>query len=346
MKKFVAVLLALVCVFGAAFSVSAADLSELKPELVAQFEPAVGPEVNGRAIDYRYYSPVESGDTQKYPLVVWLHGMGEGSSEGSQVSGKNNNIAYWTSDDFQSRFAAGGAFILAPRSPENEGIFWSEAMIEPLRALIDDFVANNQVDVTRIYIGGFSMGGKMTLNMAVAYPEMFAAAMPVCAAWSASAEQLSLLADLPVWLTSSKKDPLVNYYLGITPMWNKLCSVSNVAENCRFSTLTTVCFEDGTKAQSGHHSWFAVNHDMFAENGEPYPNLTTVNGLGEAVELEYPNGMISWLNGCVSSYDATPIEGKGNLEGMSNIGNIAALDLTLCDLLRGIFNTLRSMIFE
>ena len=48
-------------------------------------------------------------------------------------------------------------------------------MIVPLKAAIDDFIAQHRdtIDTTRIYIGGFSMGGKMTLKMTIAYPSFF-----------------------------------------------------------------------------------------------------------------------------------------------------------------------------
>ncbi len=344
MKKFLSLLLALVCVFSAGFSAAAVGYDEGLEALQAQFQKGNGPEVNGYSLDYRWFSPAKENDSTKYPLVIWLHGMMEGSHEGKQVT--ENNIAYWTSEEFQSRFQpAGGAYILAPRSPEEDSIYWNEDMIEPVRAIIDEFIKSHNVDTTRIYIGGFSMGGKMTLNMAVAYPEMFAAAFPICPAWSPTAEQLEYVADLPIWITSSKKDPIVNYNTCVTPLWNKLTKVTNLPEACRFSSLTTSRFEDGKKCVSNHHAWFSVNHDMFTVDGGKYPEMSTVNAKGEAVELTYPDGMISWLSGFSSDYDGTPAEGKGNLEGMKNIGNIVAADLSIWQILKGAFTTLFTLLF-
>ena len=81
------------------------------PELQKQFVYGEGPETDGFTIDYRYFSPVKEGDTTKYPLVIWLHGMGDGAEEGLQVS--KSDIAFWTSDEFQNRFkGSNGAFIL------------------------------------------------------------------------------------------------------------------------------------------------------------------------------------------------------------------------------------------
>ncbi len=342
--KIFAAVLAMLMLFTV--SVSAVSMDDGLDALKAQFQPGEGPKTGDHSVDYRYYSPVKDGDTTKYPLVIWLHGMGEGSEEGAQI--KKNNIAYWASEEMQARFApAGGAFILAARSREEKGLFWDNALIAPLKAAIDDFIAKNadNVDLTRIYVGGFSMGGKMTYKMAVAYPEMFAAAFPICPAWALSDEHVEKLADMPIWLTSSTKDPLVNYYMNVSPTWEKICKTSNVAEECRFSTLTKVCYEDGTKTSSSHHAWFAVNHDMFSSENGAYPHMSTVNGVGETVTLEYPNGMISWLTSHTSDYNGEPSQGKGNLETLSNTDSLLSEDVGIFDIFIGIFQTLFSMIF-
>ena len=318
-KGLVSVILAvimLVSVCGiSAFASEGISMADGLDALQSQFVGGKGPVTEGFAIDYSYYSPVKENDTQKYPLVIWLHGMGDGASAGSQVT--KSQIAYWTSAEFQSRFeGTGGAFIFAARSPEERMMFWDDVLIFPLRAAIDSFIAENSdnIDVTKIYIGGYSMGGKMTLKMAVAYPDMFAAAFPICPAWSPSEEQLELIADIPVWLTSGKTDPLINYSSAIMPLWKSICESNNSPEMCRLSSLASVRYSDGNKTSSGHHAWFAVNYDMFSADNGDYPDMTTVNGLGEEVILTYPNGMISWLSQFSSDFDATPASDSGNIE--------------------------------
>ncbi len=330
-KKVLSVFLAIVFLFSLPASATSIE-GGIEP-LKAEFKAGEGPEANGYTVDYSYFSPVKSNDATKYPLVVWLHGMGDGAEPGAQV--KKSNIAYWASEEFQARFKpAGGAFILAARSREENNIFWSNEMVEPLKAAIDEFIANNKdnIDLSRIYVGGYSMGGKMTLKMAVAYPEMFAAAFPICPAWSPSDELCAKLADMPIWITSSTRDPLVNYYLAVAPTFERIAASSNVAEDCRLSTLTKVCYEDGKGTSSSHHAWFAVNHDMFTYLNGDYYNMTTVNGKGEKVTLEYPNGMISWLTSHTSDYDGSASDGMGNLNGETQTDG-----LIYCDGIVGFF---------
>ncbi len=283
------------------------------------FEEGIGPETEGFAIDYFYYSPVTEDDTAKYPLVIWLHGMGDGANKGDQVS--NSNIANWASPEMQSRFKGSkGAYIFAPRSLEENGLFWSHELIYPLRAAIDSFIEANSanIDLSRIYIGGYSMGGKMTLKMAVAYPEMFAAAFPICPAWTPSENQTALLADMPIWLTSGKLDPLVSYYTSVKPTWENITKTSNVAENCRFSSLGRTAYSNGSPTTSSHHSWFAVTNDMFSDENGSYTAMKTIDGVGNKVELTYPEGMISWLSTFSSDFDGAKATDSGNREAQDS----------------------------
>ena len=314
--------------------------------LKTQFVYGEGPETNGYTIDYRYFSPVKENDDTKYPLVIWLHGMGDGATEGKQVT--NNDLGYWTSAEFQSRFeGAEGAFIFAPRSLEEKGMYWDDVLIFPLRAAIDDFIAENaeNVDLSRIYIGGYSMGGKMTFKMAVAYPEMFAAIFPICPAWKPTAEQTALFADLPVWLTSAKNDPIVNYNSSVKGAWDNVIATNNNPEACRFSTLEKVKFPDGSMTISSHYAWYAVTYDMFSTSNGDYPYLSTVNGLGETVTLTYPNGMISWLSQFTSDFDGTPATGYGNIDVDSLSGFLSKESLSfffeqVIDFFKGIIEML------
>lgn len=344
LKRITAIFLVIICVFVYPMSAGALSLNGGIEPLKAEFVKGEGPVIGEYSIDYRYFSPVKGKDTAKYPLVIWLHGMGDGSEEGKQVT--KSNIAFWASDEFQSRFVpSGGAFIFAARSREENDLCWSNEMLEPLRAAIDEFIAENKsnIDLSRIYVGGYSMGGKMTLKMAVAYPEMFAAAFPICPAWSPSDELVKKIADVPVWITSSTRDPLVNYYFAVSPTFERIAANSNVAEKCRLSTLNKVCYQDGSKTSSSHHAWFAVNYDMFTDKNGDYYSMSTVNGFGEEVKLTYPDGMISWLSQQTSDYDGTPCEGTGNINSETKTDNLLYID-SVCGFFELLFEAIKSVI--
>ncbi len=330
-KKILSLVFSLLMLTGicslAALAKEPLPLSSGLDVLCEQFVPGQGPETDGYTIDYRYFSPVKENDSTKYPLVVWLHGMGDGEYDGKQVT--EQEVALWSSAEYQSRFKeSGGAFILAPRSLEEKNLYWSDSLIYPLRAALDDFIAQNKnnIDVSRIYVGGYSMGGKMTLKMAVAYPEFFAAAFPICPAWVPSEEAAACLKDMPVWLTSGKLDPLVNYHTMVLPTWRNILSQTDVPELCRLSSQSVTARPDGTPILSAHFSWIAVNNDMFSYKNGDYPFMKTVDGLGEEVILTYPDGMISWISSFSSDYDGTPATDSGNAEATNESAHITLFE--------------------
>ena len=68
------------------------------------------------------------------------------AKDGTQV--EKSNIAYWASDEFQSRFnPAGGAYVFIPRSLEEDMNYWGDNLIEPLRAAIDGFISANKNNI-------------------------------------------------------------------------------------------------------------------------------------------------------------------------------------------------------
>lgn len=257
------------------------------------FLHGIGEYAGGHLLDYMYYEPDGGGE---FPLVIWLHGLGHGSFPGDQLNG--NEIENWTTRQYQSRFeGADGAYILCPRSPENNEVtWWSRGMDEALMALIEEFIEEHpNVDTDRIYIGGFSLGGYMTLEMCKTYPDFFAAAFPVCPAVQPWNSDLSALADMPIWLTTSTLDRTVPYVL-VSNFWEQMMEASDVAEDCRISLLGQVRDQDGRKLGNNHYSWYAVTSDMFTSKKEAYHSMKTYDGSGSELELAYPDGMIAWLS--------------------------------------------------
>lgn len=233
---------------------------------------------------------------------------------------------------------------MVPRSPEEKQLYWPDSLIYPLRATIDDFIFQNKenIDITRIYIGGSSMGGRMTYKMIVAYPEMFAAAFPVCPSWSPTNAAAEILACTPIWLTSGKLDPLVTYSTFVSIAWKKIIKNADNPENFRFSTLTKTAYADGTLTSNQHYSWYAVNNDMFsAENGN-YPFMSTVDGNGNEIELTYPDGMISWLSSFSSNFDGSTATDSGN-ERAKGEGNPISLISIIFPLIRNIIVKLKNL---
>ena len=277
-----------------------------------EFKKDVAPKAGNHALDYCYYSPVGTNDKTKYPLVIFLHGIGHGDYEGAQLA--DSDMPYWASSELQSRFTQGGAFILLPRAPEDKMVYWSNILLEPLGAVIDDMIAKHgkNIDTTRIFIGGSSAGAEMVWNMITAFPERFAGAFPIAATGTVTENDVKLCASVPVWMFACTKDPVVSYAGETTPLWNNVCKENKNPAKCRLTTFTNVVEPNGQSSAGNHFMAKVVTYDMHLLSGADYPNATTVNGLGEKVSLKKPNGIIYWMNTLSSSYDGSTEGGTGN----------------------------------
>ena len=311
MKKIISALLCVLMLF-CCFAVTSSAVSEKQgmDALRAQFQKGQS------ELDYVYYSPAGKNDDTKYPLVVWLHGNSSGDYPGHQLD--NCNIALWSSEEYQNRFAdTKGAYLLLPRFPTSFiNVAW-EGTTTPLKKTIDAFVRRNidNIDTDRIYIGGYSLGGKMTLKMAMAYPSYFAAAFPLSPVFSPSNAELNNLIDMPLWFFWCKNDD----YASLNPLtvlgnWNYLMNISNCRSRCRISTFDRIYNADyGLKTADGkpdiHNTWDAACHDMFMNDNKPQKDVVTKDGNGTVVTLSYPQGLIYWLS-CQSKANENEETGK------------------------------------
>lgn len=318
MKKFLSVILAAM-MFVLSFSFSAnAETKRTLPVsagislLRSQFEDGVAPQTDGEKLDYVFYSPVGKSDSKKYPVVIFLHGIGHGGSKRSQLM--DSDMAYWASTELQSRFSDGGAFIIMPRAPEEKSKFWGESFIEPLRALIDDFIEQHKanVDTTRISISGSSQGGAMVWMMLDTHPEYFASAFPIASTKTPTQGLVKYASGTAIWLIASKKDPIINYNLSTLKVWDDICEFNDHPENCRLSSFGTVYNPDGTKSSDNHHLAGVITYDLHMLDNSNFEDMTTVDGLGNTVNLNAPNGLIKWISSVHSNFKA----GQGS-EGSS-----------------------------
>ncbi len=189
-------------------------------------------EYEGISLLYADYIPETASDEAgTNPLIIWLHGAGEGGTN-TLINIMGNKVVNLATDTVQSYFGDTGAYVLAPQAPTmwmdfdgkgtyNNSVESSDGhsyYSEALMALIKDYVAQHpEIDTSRIYLGGCSNGGYMTVNMAIQNPDYFAAIYPICEAYDVSwltEDRVNALKDLPVWLTASKDDGTVAIYKG------------------------------------------------------------------------------------------------------------------------------------
>lgn len=235
---------------------------------------------DGRSLLYASYEPAASDE--KKPLVIWLHGAGEGGDD-TPIALLGNEVTALMKEEFQT--AMGGAYILVPQASsfwmayDDEG-HWDNPGIDSiyrvvLKDLIDSYVAENPgIDPNRIIIGGCSNGGYMTINMEIHYPDFFAAAYPICEAYgnaNITDEEIRNIATTPTWFVYADNDTTVDPKEHSVPTIERLraagadvhCSVFEDVHDMNGYTD-----EDGSPHQyAGHWSWVYFFNNQCEDDG-------------------------------------------------------------------------------
>ncbi len=133
----------------------------------------------GQTLNYQMFSPKTAGKpapAKGYPLVLFLHGGGEGGTDNKIQLVANKGATVWAESP---QIDKNPAYVIAPQT--NEG-WTTERVTKLLLGLLDELCADStlNIDVNRVYVQGMSMGGIGTWNLILTDPKRFAAAMPLC----------------------------------------------------------------------------------------------------------------------------------------------------------------------
>lgn len=230
-----------------------------------------------------YETAEMKADKGKNPLIIWLHGAGEGGTD-VDIALLGNDVTNLTEEKIQSHFITDdvkGAYVLAVQTPtmwmnDGTGEYTKDGTsmyLETLMKTIKNYAEkeNTDVDLNRIYIGGCSNGGYMTVNMLIHHGDYFAAAYPVCEAYTDSwitDEQVAALAKYNIWFTHSANDTTVNPVMHTNATYVRLLNAG--AKSVYFSYFETVLGTDDPTAFAwgsqgnymGHYSWVYTLQDQ------------------------------------------------------------------------------------
>jgi len=147
-------------------------------------------------INYLMFLPKDYTKSGKpSPMIVFLHGSGERGTDLEKVKAWGPPAMVEKNPDFPF-------IVVSPQCPE--GQWWN---IFLLKGMIDDVLAKYNVDKNRVYLTGLSMGGFGTWELAMTFPDYFAAVAPICG--GGNPLLVSKLKNTPVWVFHGKKDTSV-----------------------------------------------------------------------------------------------------------------------------------------
>jgi poly(3-hydroxybutyrate) depolymerase len=179
----------------------------------------------GREMTYELFVPTGYDPAIPAPLIIALHGLGSSPSRMIRYQGLTDfaeergyivaapfgyNERGWYGSRGPGRASERGD---AASDPENLGELSEQDVMNVLRIVRDEY----NVDPSRIYLMGHSMGGGGTWHLGITYPDIWAALGPVAPAIYSSPDALAAISHVPVIVVMGDADNLVD--VDVTRSW-------------------------------------------------------------------------------------------------------------------------------
>lgn len=267
-----------------------------------RFRVGEGPKAsNGMVTEYQFAYPIESIATsdKKYPVVFMI---GETTTEddwGKEL--RETSFPLWASAKYQKRFAnAGGAYIVIVRPEPVEsylnGLLENESSVRnSLKDMITDFLNKHadNVDTSRVSVVTWGSGSKIATRLVAETPELFSALVLLSPTYEPSGNELTNLADVPLWLFACEKDTVSSFATFGTKLWDGIRISTSHTYVSRYTTFKSF---NETKGKDKHHeTWEAAAYDMHY-TGE-HSGMKTIDAENRTITFENDDeGMISWLS--------------------------------------------------
>ncbi|MCG7850909.1 MAG: prolyl oligopeptidase family serine peptidase, partial [Methanosarcinaceae archaeon] len=149
------------------------------------------PNPDGGVLDYQLCNPPQLKPNEKYPVIL-------------SMGGTSAPRSLYYPDDWRLY----PAYIVIPSLPARDPIYGFAA----IKVLIESLP---QVDLDRVYIMGWSIGGERTTNFIREFPNFFAAATQVAGGGLTREVRTpfdaELVKHLPIWAFHGDKDPICSY---------------------------------------------------------------------------------------------------------------------------------------
>jgi predicted peptidase len=182
-------------------------------------------------LGYALHKPANTKENK--PLIVFISGDGEKGTDIEKVK-INGPLKYLKTHSLD-------AYVLAPQCKADEN--WD---IESINELILKIQKENKIDPNRIYVTGLSSGGWAAWNLALSYPDKFAAIVPISGFVDLiELESACKIATIPTRIFHGLLDDVVKVDYAIT--------IYKELKKCNAKDVQLTIFDD-----AGHDSWTRV----------------------------------------------------------------------------------------
>jgi len=243
LKLMVAVILTMM--FGAAANVNAQQVFKTTPTSVIGY--------------YEYVPQDYNANSNKYPVVIFLHGIGERCPNTKDIATLSSSI-YMVAKCGPPKYVKNGTqfpfILISPQLKNNYGDWPPNYVME----VINYVKTYLRIDERRIYLTGMSLGGGGAWYTAQDYAKVFAALAPVCGSRNLTSKAINIAnEDMPVWAFHGDKDTVVPYM--------RTVNMVNAINVCKPNPLAKLTIYPGV----AHNAWdYAYRPDHTLHNPNVY----------------------------------------------------------------------------
>jgi predicted peptidase len=151
---------------------------------------------DGEDKEHKYYVfiPADYKGDKEYPIILFLHGKGDTGAKGGLAPAIRKR-------------AKDKPFPFIAVFPSSDKGWTAKGDGKRAIAILDEVCKEYKVDSKRTYLTGLSMGGFGTWTLAAAFPDRWAAIVPICGGGSpATAEKIK---NIPCWCFHGDADKTV-----------------------------------------------------------------------------------------------------------------------------------------
>jgi predicted peptidase len=150
-----------------------------------KFEQLTYDDASGISLEYSFYIPENYDENESWPLIMYIPDSSASGKSAKEIVEQYYGADVWVSDEDQEKHPS---FVLVPAFSETvvQDDWSTSDQIEAAMNLIQDIIANYNIDTNRIYTTGQSMGCMTSLYLNSKYPDLFAASMYVSGQWDIS----------------------------------------------------------------------------------------------------------------------------------------------------------------
>ena len=156
----------------------------------------------GEILRYNLFVPRNYDRRKTYPLVLFMHDAGMTSTVTDTTLVQGNGAVIWASPEEQAKHEA---LVLAPQYPSQPSTHQGPWPYVQLTVdLVNQIARDYSIDRNRMYTTGQSLGGSISIQIGVKYPDLFAATYIVAS--QRDPEESRPLAKAKLWIVVAEGD--------------------------------------------------------------------------------------------------------------------------------------------